>query len=474
MFKWGLFGFIICLCFTSCDKEVSVSPRDYMISTGFVFVDSYPQGSQIYLNGRISGRVTPDSIKWLEAGNYEISLRRPLFRDTAVYIDIQEGEMNNIFIDYTNNPKMRGTINCVTNPPNAEVYLNDSLIENRTPNTIENLWPGYYNLKFAVEEHRTASIDIVVQSDEISEALVTMVDTTIWNDFTTINSEIISDDLTSVAIDANDNIWVGTFGSGIIKYDGISWTQFNKTNSGIPNDSITCITAADNGEIWMGSRGGFAKYDNGIWINYGMGFIEDIEIDDEGTKWIGSYGGLIKLTESSLTVYNETSADFPDNRITEVVIDQQGDKWLGTFGYGILKFSGDAITNVYTRSLNGLPGDRISTGSMLPNGQLWFGHFPWSQEVGGLSYYNNISWQVVYGLPSQLIEWIYADDANNKWIGTGNGLVRIAGNGTMTTFNYNNTGLDIRHIKSIVEDDNGVIWIATSGSGLVQLRKDYL
>jgi hypothetical protein len=57
----------------SCDKEVSRSPVESEAPKGFIYISSTPSGFTIFQNGRNTGRLTPDSISYIEAGIYEIT-----------------------------------------------------------------------------------------------------------------------------------------------------------------------------------------------------------------------------------------------------------------------------------------------------------------------------------------------------------------------------------------------------------------
>ncbi|MCW9065709.1 MAG: PEGA domain-containing protein, partial [Ignavibacteriaceae bacterium] len=71
-----------------CDKEVSRSPVEAEAPKGFIYIDSNPQGFTIYFNDRNTGRLTPDSISYIEAGEYEITLKKTYFKDTSVVISL--------------------------------------------------------------------------------------------------------------------------------------------------------------------------------------------------------------------------------------------------------------------------------------------------------------------------------------------------------------------------------------------------
>lgn len=106
----------------SCKQEISVSAPDAPPPHGVVVIGSKPQGSVIYLDGKNRRRITPDSLTWLETGQYMVTLKREFFRDTSITIDAVDGEKRNFFIDYTTNPAMLGKINCNAKPDGAQVF----------------------------------------------------------------------------------------------------------------------------------------------------------------------------------------------------------------------------------------------------------------------------------------------------------------------------------------------------------------
>ena len=220
-----LFASLAALLF-SCNQEVSVSPPDAPPPHGVVVVDSKPPGAHIFLDGKDRRRLTPDSLTWLETGTYNVTLKKDLFRDTSITVDAVEGEKHSFFVDYTKNPAMRGQINCTVKPDGSEIFLNDSATGKVTPAVLNNLMPGYYNVRFHAHNYRDDSLNVVVSSSNISPAKLALVDTTIWMDLNTRTSTIPSNYLTAITIDDNNNLWIGTADVGLLKYDGNTWTNY--------------------------------------------------------------------------------------------------------------------------------------------------------------------------------------------------------------------------------------------------------
>jgi hypothetical protein len=52
------------------------------------------------------------------------------------------------------------------------------------------------------------------------------------------NSGLPCDFVRSIMLDNNQNIWIGTFGGGLAKFDGTDWTVYYTDNSGLPNGRV--------------------------------------------------------------------------------------------------------------------------------------------------------------------------------------------------------------------------------------------
>ena len=64
----------------SCKREIYTGVTEPSVfQNGRIFVNSNPKRASIYLNGRNTGQVTPDTLKWLDNGTYDITLKLNLY-----------------------------------------------------------------------------------------------------------------------------------------------------------------------------------------------------------------------------------------------------------------------------------------------------------------------------------------------------------------------------------------------------------
>ena len=114
-----------------------------------------------------------------------------------------------------------------------------------------------------------------------------------------------------IAADSSNNIWIGTFGAGLDKYDPSSntFTHFkhdNKNNYSLSNDTVFALLADHNGDVWIGTFGGLDKLDKktGRFIHYknrpndttslSYDHVSTIYEDRAGVIWVGC-GNLMSL-----------------------------------------------------------------------------------------------------------------------------------------------------------------------------------
>jgi ligand-binding sensor domain-containing protein len=154
-------------------------------------------------------------------------------------------------------------------------------------------------------------------------------------------------DIISIAIDGTGAKWIGTNGGGVAKFDDATWIVFSSSNSDLPYNWVSSIAIDSNGSKWIGTGAGLAKFDGTEWsvyttMNSGLPYdgCGPIVIDESGNKWIGTaFKGLAKFDGTEWTSYDTSNSGLPNNQISSISIDDSGNVWIGT-GYGLAVFSG--------------------------------------------------------------------------------------------------------------------------------------
>ena len=137
--------------------------------------------------------------------------------------------------------------------------------------------------------------------------------------------------------DKEGNIWVGTWGEGIIKFDGVSFTSFPFPGIQPPYNSITSILQDRKGNFWFGTLAfGLIKYDGEFITKYHLNEgLSDIRItslfeDKNGNIWIGTEdGGVNQFDGVSFTYFTEKEG-LSNNYVSSVIEDKKGNIWVGT------------------------------------------------------------------------------------------------------------------------------------------------
>ena len=266
----------------------------------------------------------------------------------------------------------------------------------------------------------------------------------------------------SITNDVNGNIWFGTNGSGISRYDGTTFTNYT-TKQGLSNNYVNSIFEDRTGNIWIGTRDGISKYDGITFTNYSKGegllngFVTSFLEDIQGSIWFGTAEGLGQFKGNKYIHYT-VQHGLPDNHVTSIAEDKEGKLWIGTSN-GVVSFDGKTFTH-YTEN-DGLSNNHILAVLLDKSGNLWFGTESGINKFDGNAF---IHYTQKNGLSNNIVTSIVEGDNNDLWFGTrGGGVNRF--DGKFFTHYDENIGLSNNYVLSIMMDDGDNLWIGTRGEG---------
>ena len=276
-----------------------------------------------------------------------------------------------------------------------------------------------------------------------------------------------SDVVRSIHEDKLGNLWLGTWGGGICRYDGKSFATYS-AQEGLNNDEIYNIQEDRIGNLWISTKGsGAIRYDgrNFNYFSKEQGLLSDIVYcmleDSKGRIWLGTYtGGVAMYDGKSLTNYT-TRNGLSSNTIYSIMEDKHGNIWFGTWGGGAMRYDGQSFSH-YTKE-NGLLSNDIMSIHEDSKGNIWFG-----AKEGGLVMYDGASffqYTTENGLSSNEVYSIHEDRHGKLWFGTWGGGVSVFDGQSFIRY-ANTEGLSSDYIYSIHEDRYGHIWLGTSGGGI--------
>ena len=104
----------------------------------------------------------------------------------------------------------------------------------------------------------------------------------------------------SILVDDKDDVWAGTWGGGVGRFDGSQWKNFN-SKDGLAGNIVYSIAQDKEGAYWFGTDGGLSRYDGQQWQNFGAKdglagtHVYAIQVTDSGEVWVGTKGGVSQL-----------------------------------------------------------------------------------------------------------------------------------------------------------------------------------
>jgi len=319
------------------------------------------------------------------------------------------------------------------------------------------------------------------------------------------------------AIAGGENGWIYTYnGDGFSKFSNGNWTTYNRTAGTSSMDTILdvmdIVVDPRNNYIYAATfQSGLLElhpdntsvvYKNTPYIQAQIGDnsyrLAGLVMDNENNLWMSNYGApdqlVVKKADGSWQKFA-----FPysvsEKTASQIVIDNANQKWMvAPRGVGIFVLNDnnsidnkndDKIKFLRTGAGYGnLPSNEVNCITKDLNGKLWVG------TGDGIAIFNcaeNIMDQsgcdaelkiVKYDLNAGLlfqrenVRTIAIDGANNKWIGTNNGVWLISDDAEkiMQRFNVDNSPLPSNEINKIaVHPITGDVYFATN-AGLVSYR----
>lgn len=278
--------------------------------------------------------------------------------------------------------------------------------------------------------------------------------------------EQISEYIRRMFQDREGNIWFGTNGDGVCRYDGRSLVYY------LAGTTVRGIVQDAKGDLWFATSSGVARYDGTNFTRYTKadGSAGDdmwsVVLDRNGTIWFGTVDGVSRFDGAQFTSFALPVPDltgrkdvFPAPKLVNCIVqDKAGNIWFGTNGGGAYRYDGRKLTNYSEKE--GLCNNFVQSIIEDRAGKMWFG-----TRFGGLCMYDGSGFTSItkkQGLASDFVWSLYPDRAGTLWIcSAGGGLCSLRGE-EVTCYNEKD-GLGNQYVQSILEDGAGHLWIGTSG-----------
>lgn len=312
------------------------------------------------------------------------------------------------------------------------------------------------------------------------------------------NSSLPSDNVMHLLYDEQkDVLWIGTYGGGLSKLD-LNYDRFKNFNtaneSGISNDIVWVVEKTGSSNLVIGTRGGgFDLFNTEKETFYNVrsypfdphslsdNAVISICVDRNSVWWIGTEnGGVNKFAASQkkFDVYqpaNKLSQKAEQNNVYSVAI-QKDNIIVGTRGGGLITFDQDFynISQYETDKELSFDFSDVNVFTEDPqDGSLWAGTdgnglFHLTADFKAIENYRFISGDS-NSLSNNAIKSLLFDDNGLLWIGTfGGGLNRF----DKKARKFDNFPIDSHNkmrnvVLTLYEDSQKRLWVGTNGHGLM-------
>lgn len=267
-------------------------------------------------------------------------------------------------------------------------------------------------------------------------------------------NSLSNNQVTSFFEDVDGNIWLGTRFGGLNKFNPIneeySYFRYNQENkNGISSDAILSLVG-DEDFLWIGTDGnGLDRYEfkTGKFTHFiendedensiGGNNIFALYQDSKARLWVGTWGGGFSLFDEAMQSFINYDVDgnnVRSNVVTSIAEDTSGGLWLGTYGQGLVFFEPETEQMLFFQhdenDETSIGHNNINTVFVSQQGTLWISTMgagmnrleSFDINTGTASF---VKYDENDGLPDNIIESIIEDNDGFLWMGTSHGIARF-------------------------------------------------
>lgn len=288
-------------------------------------------------------------------------------------------------------------------------------------------------------------------------------------------------DITGIEQGPDGSIWVATFGDGAycikkVPQEGpVQAEQFKEANG--LSDRITGITRMNDGKLlFLEAQGDMKLWDpatakftafkpKGLPLLIG---ITTVFQDSRDRLWIGtqSTGAVCLDTKTGRVEGYDIASALPSNFVLCFGEDEQGRIWVGTWDNGLARIEANGIRRFNMG--NGTHSQRMRCIARDREGNMLIG-----THDAGLEVYKGDRFRS-FTEEDHLVDkqvWALLGTRNGQlWFGTNGGITILVpepnGAGTVRHLTMQGGQLTSNHVRALVEDARGHVWIGTEDGGL--------
>ena len=157
--------------------------------------------------------------------------------------------------------------------------------------------------------------------------------------------------------DKGGDLWFGTDGAGVVRYNGKTTVVYTTEADGLSSDNVCRIFQDSRGDYWFGtSNGGVSRFDGNTFTTHlrnkeyskhsGWGRFSSIFEDRQGNVWFGAAqagGGVYRYDGNSFAYLSEKDG-LGTGGVPSIREDRSGNLWFGTTS-GVYHFDGEKFIN---------------------------------------------------------------------------------------------------------------------------------
>jgi ligand-binding sensor domain-containing protein len=202
------------------------------------------------------------------------------------------------------------------------------------------------------------------------------------------DTTLVSQYIRSIFQDSKGNLWFGTIGEGVVRYDVKTLTYFSNPD-GFKNNTVYAINEDKSGHMWFGTDQGVYKYDGKTFRQYnqkdGLSHVDitrkGILVDQSGTIWVGTHGGVFRYDPSADSKGEPSFSLFqalPPINVAGIMEDRSGNIWFASSDKGVFRYNPSASLTAGGKTMTNIAekealGDNYAGGmAQDKDGNMWF------------------------------------------------------------------------------------------------------